>query len=498
MSVVKRQSIKSTIYIYAGVLLGFVYTGILMPNFLTKSEIGALNLIVSYSLIFGQLGSLGFHSATVRIFPYFKNSKSGHHGFMFLSILVSFAGFLLVAAFYHLLKPWLIARNIGDSPVFTNYFYLILPVAFFTIFYNQFDAYARGLYFSTVGSFLKEFFQRALILLVIALFILDFIDRDGLFITYSVALCLPTATLVLFLILKKEFRLQPDFQFINKPLVRDMARMGMFGLLTGFGVIAIAQLDRLMINFYLSESETGVYSTAFYFGTLILMPSRAVQRIAASVIAVAFKENDLGTIGAMYKKTCLYQFMLSLLLFLLLWMNVDAVFTIIPEEYVAGKYVIFFIGLANVIAMAGGTSVSIISSSRHYAKSAWFVGIFLVMIILTNIILIPAFGITGAAAASAISTLVYTALQFSFIYFKWKFQPYNFRFLLLIGISVLIYLAVNQVPAITSIYLGILVKSTLIAGLFVASVYWLKISPELNGIMQKYFRAFLHFFKSPS
>jgi len=495
VSVIKRQSIKSTIYIYAGVLLGFVYTGILMPNFLSESEIGALNLIVSYALLFGQLGSLGFHTATVRIFPYFKDHKTGHHGFVFLSIAVSLAGFILAAVAYFLLKPWIVAKNVGDSPVFASYIYLILPVALFTIFFNQFDAYARGLYFSTVGSFMKEFFQRAMILLAVGLFILELVNRDGLFILYTVALCLPTAGLVLFLIVKKEFSIRPDFQFIDKQIVREMLRMGVYGLLTGFGVIAIAQIDRLMINFYLSESETGIYSTAFYFGTLILMPSRAVQRIAASVIAVAFKENDLATIETMYKKTSLYQFMLSLLLFLLLWMNVDAVFTIIPESYKAGKYVIFFIGLSNVIVMAGGTSGSIISSSRHYAYSAWFVGIFLVMIVATNILLIPRFGITGAAAASAISAFIYNGIQIIFVRHKWSFQPYDFRFLILSAIALSIYFIVDQVPAFPNTYLDIAMRSALITELFVILVYVLKISPELNQMLRENIQAVLKFRK---
>jgi O-antigen/teichoic acid export membrane protein len=463
-----------------GVLVGFVYTGILMPNFISESEIGALNLILAYSLIFGQLGSLGFNNMTVRVFPYFKDSTSKHHGFLMLSILISALGFIIVAIFYYSIKPWLVDRNIEDSPVFANYFYLILPITLFTIIYNQLDAYARALYFSTIGSFLKEFFQRVLILGVIVLFMLNLLDQTGLFIAYSVALCIPSLFIMAFLVFKKEFNLSFDFKFLSKTLIKDMIRMCVFGVITGFGILAIAQIDRLMINYYLSESETGIYSVAFYFGILILMPSRAVQRIAGSIIATAFKENDMESIKDMYVRTSFYQFMISLILLLLLWLNIDEIFTIIPSAYMAGKYVVFFIGLASVIVMAGGTCTSIISSSSHYSYIAWFVGIYLSVIVLTNIFFIPVFGITGAAAASAVSTLVYILLQIIFIYRKWGFQPYDNRYLVLMAMAVIIFIMVPLLPMTKNFLVNIFIKSSVILIMFVSLAYFLKISPDMN------------------
>jgi O-antigen/teichoic acid export membrane protein len=485
VGILQRQSIKSTIYTYLGVLVGFAYTGVLMPNFISQSEIGALNLILAYSLIFGQLGSLGFNSTTVRIFPYFKDQKKGHHGFLMLSILISLAGFIVVGGVYYAIKPWLVSRNIENSPVFATYLYLMLPITLFTIFFNQLDAYARALYFSTIGSFLKEFFQRVLILVVVLLFIFNFLGQHGLFVAYSAALCVPTAFILAFLVLKKEFFLSFDFGFLKKKLVSELVRMCMFGIVTGFGILAIAQIDRLMINYYLGESDTGIYSVAFYFGILVIMPARSVNRIAASIIATSFKENDLKAIKDMYTQTCLYQFMLSLLLFLLLWLNIDDVFTIIPEAYAAGKYVVFFIGLASVISMAGGTSSAIISSSMYYSYSAWFVGIYLLVIVVTNIIFIPAFGIAGASAASAVSTFVYLLLQFVFVYRKWGFQPYNHKYLLLIVVALTVYATAILLPGTQNSLVNILIKSPIIFIMFVSFSYFLKISTDLNLLVDQ-------------
>lgn len=491
MGTIRRQSIKSTIYIYAGVLIGFLYTGILMPKFLTEAEIGALNLIVAYSLIFAQLGSLGFNIATIRFFPYFQDKKKAHHGFLFLSLLTGGMGFILVSIIYYLFKPVLMAHNLESSPIFTGYFFLILPVSFFMIFFNLFDSYARALYFSTIGTFLNEFFKRILILGVVLFFIFNLISRDALFFLYSAAVSLPAIAIILFLLYKKEFFLVPDFSLLNKGFRKEMASVSILGLITGFSVLAIAQIDRLMVNGFINEAATGVYSVTFYFGTLVLLPSRALLRIAPSFVAKAFKDNNLQSVDDIYRKSCLNQFILSLLLFLILWLNIGNIFKIISPDYIEGKYVIFYIGIANVINMAGGVSGSIIANSKYYYFNAIFISVFLVIIVISNYYLIPTLGIKGAALASALSTLIFNLIKFLFIREKFGFQPYNYKYLVLMLFSLLIIGIVNLIPDIKNLYISLVVISGISTVLFISLVYFTKISRDFNRMIDDNIRRVL-------
>ena len=59
MGLIARQSIKGSIYTYAGALLGFVNAGLLMPKFFKTEEVGLVNLLIAVTLIFSQLGSFG-------------------------------------------------------------------------------------------------------------------------------------------------------------------------------------------------------------------------------------------------------------------------------------------------------------------------------------------------------------------------------------------------------------------------------------------------------
>ena len=93
MGIIQKQAIRGTIYSYIGVGVGFLITGILFPKFLDLEVIGLLSLLVAYSVIFSQLGSLGFGGVINRLFPYFRDKESGHQGFLVIALGISLIGF---------------------------------------------------------------------------------------------------------------------------------------------------------------------------------------------------------------------------------------------------------------------------------------------------------------------------------------------------------------------------------------------------------------------
>ena len=187
--------------------IGFISTGILMPRFLTEEENGIIKLLVSYSLLFAQFASLGFQTATVRFFPYFKDKKKGHNGFFPLLTLVGVLGFCLFLIVYYLIKGPIIEYESGKNSAFASYFFLILPLTFFFLYFNLFDIYSRVLLKSTAGTFLKELFQRLLILLAILLYTFGKISFWEFTISYVAILSIPTVFLFFYLYIKVRYLL---------------------------------------------------------------------------------------------------------------------------------------------------------------------------------------------------------------------------------------------------------------------------------------------------
>ena len=480
MGVIKRQSIKGTVYSYLGVAIGFVTTGLLFPKFLATEQVGLLSLLVSYSNLFAIFAFLGFDSVTFRLFPYFRDEKSHHHGYFVLSLGVSILGFLLSIGIYYLLKPLIIRDSIEQSKLFVDYLYLIPPLIFFVLIFNTIDSYNRVMLNASFGTFLKDLFQRILIFCSIILLIINIIDFHGFVYLYVISLSIPGILIFYPLIRNKQLSFKTDLAFIDKGLFRNMASVSIFGILGGFSNVIIQKIDTIMINSMIDLSATGVYTIAFFFGSLVSIPARSVQRISVGIIAEAWKKNNLDEIRVVYYKSCLNLFILGILIFIGIWGNIHNVFKILPEEYLPGKYVILLFGISACITMLGGISSIIINLSKYYRYQTYFIIFFGLSIVITNLIFIPRFGIVGSAIAALISTFLYRFIQFLFIYNKFRISPYDYKILLIIVFAGITFGLNLLIPELNNYILDILIRSLFMAVIFGTLILISKISSEVE------------------
>ncbi|MDY0077349.1 MAG: polysaccharide biosynthesis C-terminal domain-containing protein [Bacteroidales bacterium] len=480
MGIIKKQSIAGTVIAYIGVILGFITTALLYPEVLSKSEIGLLRLLVSISVIFAQFSGLGFTSVTLRNFPYFRDLKEKHHGFFKLVLLINLVGFVLAMILFFAIKPWLISQNIEKSYLFVEYISYLIPLIFFTTFFNALDSYYRAVYNAVKGSLYKEIYQRIFILAAVLLFYFNTIDFSQLVLLYVIAICLPTLILAWSIHRSGNFVLGDYRSFITKDMARNMRSVALYGIATSFSGVLILNIDIVMINDMLGLADTGIYSITFYFGTLILIPSRSVLKIAVIVIADGWKSNDRKKIMEVYDKSNRILSAIGLLLFLGLMLNLDQVFDILNPDFEPGRLVIVFIGLANLIEMFTSVSQYIISNSKNYKVISWFLFVFAALLVITNLIFIPLYGLVGAAIASMISRFIYNFMSWAYVYFKYKMQPFKWNYFALIAIGLIAYFIGSLMPDFDWFVYTIIVQSTVFTSVFIALLYFLKFSDDIN------------------
>ena len=482
MGVIKRQSIKGTAYSYIGTVIGFITAGLLFPKFLSTEQIGLLSLLASYSTLFAVFASFGFTSVVIRLFPYFRDEKNQHHGFFLLTALVTAVGYLLSIFLFFLLKPLIIKDSIDQSPLFVNYLYLIPPLILFLLLFTIFDSYNRALFNATYGTFLTEVFQRLAILLLTIFFIVSLLNFNSFILHYIAALCLSGLLIFYPLVIKKQVVMRSEFGFINKSLRKEIINVSLFGIIIGYSNILIQRVDTIMINSMIDLSATGIYSISLLFGSIVSLPARSLNRISTTVISDAWKSYDIQTIKSVYFKSCLNQTIIGSLVLAGIWANISNVFHILPSDYLSGKYVIFCFGFSALITMIAGVSSSIINLSRDYRYNTYFTVAFGLMVVITNLILIPAFGITGAAMAALISNIVYHLIQGIFLYVRFRLFPYDYRIVAVLLIAVVTYLSSLLLPELSNFILDIIVRSTLMTIIFGSLIIILKISRDVDDV----------------
>jgi O-antigen/teichoic acid export membrane protein len=490
LGIIVKQSVKGTIYVYLGVLLGFVTTAILFPRIYSPGENGLLRILVAYSALIAQLGTLGINGVTIRLFPFFKTEDKKHHGFLPLALSVGLTGFLISTILLLIFKPVLVEMSLEKSNLLVGYINWLVVLVFFQLFFSIFDIYYSALMNSVHGTWLREVFQRMLIILLIALYYFGLFSFHQFVLAYIAAISVPTIFIAFTLIREGHFTLHFDLAFLDKNLLRSFGAVALFSILNGFTVIMIQNVDLIMVNKMLGLSAAGVYGIVFFFGIVVSLPARSIYKIANVTAAEAWKNEDRKTLRDIYEKSCITLFVIGSFLFLGIWLNIDNILQILGPDYQSGKWVIFFIGLGCLLDMVTGANSSLMGTSKYYKVQSYLLLILVVVLVALNLVLIPLWGLTGAAISSAAALGLLNLLRFLFLWIKFDLQPYNIRFFYVIIIGMVSFAITYVIPVKFHFIIDILIRSAVFSLLFLLPVYFFRISVDLNKTVDHFLKMF--------
>ena len=481
MGIVIKQSIRSSIIAYLGVLIGYINVLWLFPYFLEADQIGLFRLIQSSAFLMATFGQFGLGSALVKFFPKLKDQK----GFLSFIILGGVLGFVLFAAFTFLFKTEITAYFAKESGLFIEYFGITLLISFILIQFQLLEAYCRSLLKIVIPTLIRDIQLRLSVTVLVALYALNIITFNGLIQWLSGAYLLMVITVIFYLRQLKAFQLSSNFKFINTALLKQIMTYAVYMMIGAGGTQIVLQIDSIMVSGALGLDATGIYTIAFFIGVVIEMPKRSITQISAPLISQAFEKNDMPAVEKLYKQTSINQMIIGSLLLIGIWANLESLYSFIPngEIYIQGINVVLFIGLGKLSDMIFGTNGEIIVMSKHYKFNVIAVGILAILTIALNLLLIPKYGIEGAAIASFLAMLTFNLSKFLFVWVKFKIQPFSLGSIKLLAIIGLV-LWVNQwVPKMELTLVDILIRSTVITVLLVGLTIGLKVSEEVNSLV---------------
>ncbi len=496
MGVVLKQTVKGSIYTYIGAALGFITLVFVQPHVINPEQVGLIYMLNDLAMLFATFAILGFGS-TVRYFPYFRNKERKHHGYLFLAMMVALVGFLLICGVITLFKDQIVSQKSQDSFLFSDYYYYLIPLTLFFLYFNVFELFARVNYDTVFSRFLREVLKRILILGAFMFLLFKMVDFDSFMPIWLIANILPTLILLVYIFRMDTFSFSPNFSFLkqNKSLVNKMISISTFTLLVGTAPFIVGMVDRYMVNQLYGLSDAGIYSIMFYFCAIITMPTRSLYSISSPVIAEAWKQNDRESIKSLYHKTCINQLIFAILLFVGIWGNVDNIFRYLPI-YEPGKYILFFIGIANIIEMGTGVNGTIIATSKYYRYDGLFYLLLIGVTIVGNLIFLPLYGMVGAAIATALTSVLFNAFRCFFVWKMFKMQPFDWRNFMVVLLGLAVYFISAMIPQMSNYVVDLVVRSIVITALFLPMVYLLKLSNEFNFLVEKYFRKAKSLFKN--
>ena len=491
MGVIQRQSIRSSVFIMLGFAIGAFNMLIIAPKVLSSTQLGLTRVITDAALTLATLCTLGSHPIIYKFFPFYKRHLTPQQNDLpLISGMVSLLGFVIVCAVGYAARDIIIRKFSARSPLFVEYSWLVYPFCFLMLVYMWLESFAWGFRKGVLSNALREGLTRVWFTVLMVLFAFHIMSFKTFLVLFAVSYALPVLILYIVLRRTREFFFITTISSLTRRLKDKMLNLGLFL----FGAQFLNLLSRTIDTFIISAkaerglADAAVFTIAVYVITLMEVPQRSMNSITIPVLAESWKNKDMKNITHIYNRSVTNLLVIGLIMFFLILLNVHNLAFFLGKDYKGIEGVIFFLGVGKLIDLGTGANAQIIGTSNYWKVDFTTNVIYTLVALPLNYILISKYGLMGAAYSSLISLSFYNLMRYSFLWYKFRLQPYSWKHLLVIILAFAAAFAAWCIPRFPSGITDTALRTTAFCGLFFPALYFSRLSPDANEAVLRYVR----------
>lgn len=493
MGIVLKQSFKNTLIIYLGFLIGGLNTIFFYPNILGDTFQGIITVLLAYSNLIMPIMALGVHYTIIKFFSIYK-TKEEKDKFLSLAIFLPLIIALPIGFLWNVIQDFIVSHLVSEqNNGIKNYTSIIYIVAICCAYFEVFYAWAKVQLKTVLGNFLKEFYNRAAILILLVLVYFKLITKSE-FAFYLAGFYVCRTLIMMFYAFSIYF---PKVSFKLPKNYKEIVLFSAFIILAGSAGALILDIDKVMVISKETFKAAAYYTVAVFIGSFIEAPSRAMNQILQPLTSKSLNDNDEKEVESLYKKSSINLLVVGGLFFLLINCNVAELFKVMPKGYEQGVFAVLLISIAKMYNMILGNNGSILANSKFY-KITLPIGIGSALLVyFLNVLFYHEINMStdGLALATLLTIFIINTFKLFFVYQKLKMNPFTGKtgvgFLLIIVLFFMFYFWDFSLPEMyirnfpIHPVLNIILKSILITPLYLFLVVKFKISDQMNALVSK-------------
>jgi len=483
MGIVASQSFKNIISTYLGFFIGAINTLFLYTKFLSADYYGMVGYMLSLAYVIMPIMAFGMHNTLVKFYSTFK-TRISLDSFLTLMLVLPICVIIPLILITHLSYDSIVSFLSNKNEIIKGYLWHTILIAIALAYFEVFFAWAKVQMQTVFGNFMKEVFHRVGAMTLLFLLHFEVINLEqfmgGLVVVYVLRMLVMNVY---------AFSVKlPVIIFKRVPNLRNILKYSFLIIIAGSIATILLDVDKVMLGHYIDIKQIAYYNVAIFIATVIAVPQRSMHQILLPLSAKYLNEKDFDALEDLYKKSSLNLFIVGGFIFLLIVLNINQLYYIIPEEFSGGLLVVFMISIAKLYDNALGSNNAILFNSDYY-RVVLVLGVFLVILmILLNMAFIPVLGINGAGIATFLAIFTYNSIKLFFVYKKFKMFPFTsatLRIALLLLASVLVFYF-WEFPFQPIINIGL--KSLLVTVIYVFVVYRFNFSEDISLLIKKYLK----------
>jgi O-antigen/teichoic acid export membrane protein len=484
MGIVLNQSLKNTISTYLGFGIGAINTLFLYTNFLTDEYYGLVAFVLSTATIMMPFMAFGVHNSIIKFYTTFK-SKNSINSFLTLMLFLPLVFIIPIGFVGHFAYDTIVDLLSRENAIVKDYVWHIFILAIAMAYFEIFFAWSKVQLQTVFGNVMKEIFHRVGTMILLCSVYMKWISVEQ-FVLGMVGVY------VLRMLIMKLYAYSirfPKLKFESIKNLPSIIKYSSLMIIAGSVAMLILDIDKVMIGLMLPEiKQVAYYSVAIFIATVIAVPQRAMHQIMMPLTAKYLNENDISSLEDLYKRSSMSLLVISGFIFLLIILNINQLYEILPKEFTGGLFVVLIVSLAKLSDNSLGNNNAILFNSDYYRMVLFFGVLLAIMAIALNAIFIPIYGIEGSAFATFLAVFIYNTIKIVFVKMKFNIQPFSLASIKIVVILIVLSVGFYFWDFPFHPIINIALKSIIIGLLYFSLSYKLNVSEDISSQIRKYLR----------
>ncbi|CAN5911130.1 flippase [soil metagenome] len=184
----------------------------------------------------------------------------------------------------------------------------------------------------------------------------------------------------------------------------------------------------LVLGIFAGAREVGIYDAASRTASLSTLVLIAFAGIFSPMISSLYQQGLLRDLSYLYKDVSRWAFTGALVFFLVTALLAKDIMMAFGDEFLPGWPVIVVVAAAQLFNSSVGPTARVLAMTGHQRMVMTATISSALTAIALNFLLVPVFGIVGAAAATAAALVVSNSLSLYFVHRFLGFWPYGLRY----------------------------------------------------------------------
>ncbi|MBD3287659.1 oligosaccharide flippase family protein [candidate division KSB1 bacterium] len=257
----------------------------------------------------------------------------------------------------------------------------------------------------------------------------------------------------------------------------------------------ISWIDILILGYYASSAEVGILGIVYRISIVLVFVQYSFNAIFSPMISELYGTNRLCRLEQLFKLQTRWAFSFTLPLLILIILFPSHIMQVFGNSFVDGALALVIISIgrfSDTVVGASGLMIMMIGKPKINTINSLII---LIIKIILNIILIPKFGLLGAAFAGAVSILLMDIMRVCEVYYILKIHPYSIKFIKpLIAAAAsfaVISLVTNKSGSISTTIPELILYAALFLGSYFSVLYFLKLDEQDEFVLKSFYSKFM-------